>query len=61
MEVKLGNRQEDEAAANLLGLAARVDASRCGEPAFLAILTGGMYPHVRKDGVFVIPIGCMAP
>lgn len=61
MEVKLGSKQEDEAAANLLGLAARVDTSKCGEPAFLAILTGGKYPYMRKDGIFVIPIGCMAP
>jgi len=61
MEVKLGSKQEDEAAANLLKLAARVDTSKCGEPAFLAILTGGKYPYRRKDGVFVIPIGCMAP
>ena len=61
MEVKLGSSQEDEAAANLLKLASRVDTSKNGEPAFLAILTGGKYPHKRKDGVLVIPIGCMAP
>jgi predicted AAA+ superfamily ATPase len=61
MEAKLGARQEDEAAANLLKLAARVDTSKCGEPAFLAILTGGKYPYRRPDGIFVVPIGCMAP
>jgi predicted AAA+ superfamily ATPase len=61
LEVKLGARQEDEAATNLLRLAARVDTSRCGDPAFLAILTGGKYPYKRDDGIFVIPIGCMAP
>ena len=61
MEVKLGSKQEDEAAANLLRLASRVDTSKCGEPAFLAIVTGGKFPFQRKDGVYVIPIGCMAP
>ena len=61
MEVKLGSAQEDSAAANLLSLASRVDASICGNPAFLAVITGGKYPYKRKDGVYVIPIGCMAP
>ena len=61
MEVKLGSRQEDDAAANLLKLAERVDTSNNGEPAFLAIITGGKYPYKREDGVYVIPIGCMAP
>jgi predicted AAA+ superfamily ATPase len=61
MEVKLGSKQEDEAAANLLGLAARVDIAKRREPAFLTIMTGGKYPFKRKDGIFVIPIGCMAP
>jgi predicted AAA+ superfamily ATPase len=60
MEIKLGSNQEDEAANNLLGLASRVDIFKYGEPAFLAIVTGGKYPFRRKDGVFVIPIGCMA-
>jgi len=59
MEVKLGSIQEDEAAANLLKLASRIDTSKTGEPAFLAIITGGKYPYIRDDGVYVIPIGCM--
>ena len=61
IEVKLGGIQEDEAAGNLLTLAARVDTTNRGDPAFLAIITGGKYPYQRKDGVYVIPIGCLAP
>jgi predicted AAA+ superfamily ATPase len=61
MEAKLGSKQEDEAAANLLKLASRIDTAKCGNPAFLAIITGGKYPYRRKDGVFVLPIGCLAP
>jgi predicted AAA+ superfamily ATPase len=61
MEVKLGSSQEEEAASNLLKLALRVDTTKCGEPAFLAIITGGKYPYRRNDGVYVIPIGCLAP
>jgi len=61
LEVKLSSKKEDEAAANLLKLASIVDTSKCGEPAFLAILTAGKSPYRRKDNVFVLPIGCMAP
>ena len=61
MEVKPGSHQEAEAARNLLGLAARIDTSKSGDPAFLAIITGGKYPYRREDGIFVIPIGCLAP
>jgi predicted AAA+ superfamily ATPase len=61
MEVKLGSAQEEEAAKNLLALAARVDTEKCGKPSFLAIITGGKYPFRREDGVYVIPIGCLAP
>ena len=60
IEVKLGSAQEDAAAANLLNLASRVDTAKRGEPAFLAIITGGKYPYRRKDGVFVVPIGCLS-
>ena len=28
-------------------------------PTFLAVLTGGKYAYTRKDGVKVIPIGCL--
>jgi hypothetical protein len=61
MEVKLGSIQEDEAAASLHRFVSRVDTEKCGKPAFLAIITGGKYPYKREDGIFVIPIGCMAP
>jgi len=61
MEVKLGSNQEDKAADNLLILASRIDTSKRGSPAFLAVITGGKYPYRRKDGIYVLPIGCLAP
>ena len=61
MEVKLGSKQEDEAAVNLITFSKKVDTTKKGEPAFLAILTGGRYPYRREDGVYVLPIGCMGP
>jgi len=61
IEIKLGSKQEDEAAANLLKMVSRIDTSKTGNPAFLAIITGGQHPYKRKDGIYVIPIGCLAP
>ena len=29
------------------------------EPKFLAVITGGKFAHTRKDGVKVLPIGCL--
>ena len=30
------------------------------EPSFLMVLTGvGKYAYQRKDGVYVVPIGCL--
>jgi predicted AAA+ superfamily ATPase len=58
-EVKLGSHQEDEAAKNLLALAAKIDQNKTGKLKFLAILTGGKYAYLRQDGVYVIPIGCL--
>ncbi|WP_111836014.1 ATP-binding protein [Actinomyces bovis] len=59
MEVKLGERQVDQAATNLLRLRDRVDDGRMGKPAFLAVLTGGTAAYRRDDGVLVIPLACL--
>src|SRR5690606_31271080 len=62
-EVKLGQAQVDEAAANLRKFAQRVDTSLCGRPATLAVLVGvgTGYGYVRPDGIAVIPIGALGP
>ena len=59
VEVKMGNKQTEEAAANLIKLKAKVDTSKIGEPAFLMVLTGGEFAYKRKDGVLIVPIGCL--
>ncbi len=62
-EVKLGLAAIDDAAANLLRLAARIDTERHGPPppATLGVITGWGYGYRRPDGVAVIPIGALAP
>jgi len=59
IEVKLGQNQIEDAAANLLALKNKVDVNKMGEPSFLMILTGGLLAYQRKDGIWVIPIGCL--
>ena len=59
VEVKLGSKAIEEGAKHLCDLREKVDTSRVGEPAFLMIVTGGEFAYRRKDGVFVVPIGCL--
>ena len=61
IEVKLGSRQLDEAAAHLRRLCERVDADRMGEPSFLAVVTAGGTAYRRDDGVLVVPLACLRP
>ncbi|NLN51080.1 MAG: ATP-binding protein [Acholeplasmataceae bacterium] len=59
IEIKLGAKQIDEAAKNLLKLANKVDIRQ--KPSFLAVVTATQYGYKRDDGVYVIPIGCLKP
>jgi predicted AAA+ superfamily ATPase len=59
IEVKLGNKQIEEAAVNLLKLKEKIDTKKMSEPSFLMILTGGEFAYRRKDNVLVVPIGCL--
>ncbi len=59
VEVKLGSKQIEEAAKNLIALANKINSDKMGKPSFLMVLTGGEYAYRREDGVFVVPIGCM--
>ena len=61
-EVKLGGEKRiEEGAASLARFKERIDTSRAGDPAVLAIIVGDGYGYVRKDGIQVIPIGCLGP
>lgn len=60
-EVKLGSKEFDKGAGDLIRLREKVDTSVMGEPSFLAILTGAQYGYVRPDGVRIVPIGCLGP
>lgn len=59
IEVKMGSRQIEEAAANLLKLQSKIDTERMGSPSFLMVLTAGEFAYRRNDGVLVVPLGCL--
>ena len=60
IECKLGNNGIDEGAKNLIKIKNLIEKNdRLDNPTFLAVLTGGKYAYTRKDGVKVIPIGCL--
>lgn len=60
-EVKLGGDEQVEAGAKTLrALAERIDTDKMRAPSFLMVLTGTTkYAYRRKDGVLVVPIGCL--
>lgn len=61
IEVKMGPSRIDEGAASLLTLAGKLDTQAMGEPSFLAVVCTEQYAYTRKDGVHVIPLGCLKP
>ena len=60
-EIKLGGEKAIEyGAATLLKVLGKIDTEKMGEPSFLMVLTAvGNYAFRRKDGVFVVPVGCL--
>ena len=49
----------EETTTNLLKFKEKVDTKKCGEPAFLMVLTGTNYSYKRDDGVYVVSIGTL--
>lgn len=61
-EVKLGgDKRIEEGAAALAKFKERIDTSKSGDPAVMAVIVGTGYGYVRKDGIQVIPVGCLGP
>lgn len=61
VEIKLGGAQAiEKGVSTLTTLASNIDTSKMKAPSFLMVLTAvGDYAYQRKDGVFVVPIGCL--
>lgn len=61
IEIKLGgDKLIEEGAKSLLKLSDKIDTTKMKKPSFLMILCGvAPFAYQRKDGVFVVPIGCL--
>lgn len=61
LEVKLGGEDKiNEGAASMIELANKIDTDKMPAPSFMAVIIGvGKYAYRRKDGVYVLPIGCL--
>lgn len=59
VEIKMGQRQVEEAAQNLLKLKSKVDVEVMTPPAFLMVMTGNGYAMKLDNGVLVVPVTCL--
>lgn len=61
IEIKLGGAQGIEKGVDTLtSLVSKIDTTKMKAPSFLMVLTAvGDYAYQRKDGVYVVPIGCL--
>ncbi|MCL2232065.1 MAG: DUF4143 domain-containing protein [Treponema sp.] len=58
-EVKMGFSAQDEAAANLLAFAKKIDPEKTGPPAALTVISANGFACRRKDGVNVVPLSVL--
>ncbi|MDR0290235.1 MAG: DUF4143 domain-containing protein [Treponema sp.] len=58
-EVKMGFSAQDEAAANLLAFARKIDQQKMGPPAALVVVTANGFACRRKDKVSIVPLSVL--
>ena len=63
VEIKLGGPENVEKGARTLkALEEKIDTDKMRQPCFMMVLTGvGQYAYKRRDGIYVIPVGCLKP
>lgn len=61
IEIKLGgSKLIEDGAKSLKAMKDKIDTDKMNAPSFLMVLTGtGDFAYCRKDGVYVVPIGCL--
>lgn len=61
LEIKIGGEDNiNDGATSMIELANNIDTEKMPAPSFMAVIVGvGKYAYQRKDGVYVIPIGCL--
>jgi predicted AAA+ superfamily ATPase len=59
VEIKMGAGEIEKAADNLLKFSSNIDTSRTPAPSFLMVMTATEHAFRMKNGVWVVPIGCL--
>jgi predicted AAA+ superfamily ATPase len=59
IEVKMGATEIEKASENLIKLKEKINTDKMREPSFLAVLTATKYASRQKNGVHIVPIGCL--
>ncbi len=61
IEIKLGGDIFiEEGIKSLKSMESKIDVDKMNAPSFLMVLTGvGDYAYRRKDGIYIVPIGCL--
>lgn len=54
-----GQKDIDAASDKLLDIAKDIDEEKTGRQSFLMVVTKDNLAYRRKDGVYVIPLGCL--
>ena len=58
-DVKMGNKEIEKAAENLKKLKEKINTEKMKGPSFLMVLTCTESAYRRKDGVYIVPVGCL--
>lgn len=59
IQTKLGTKKVKEATEKLIELRDKIKANNKKEPKFLMVVTGGDTAYTTKEGVLIVPIGCL--
>ncbi|MDR1831194.1 MAG: DUF4143 domain-containing protein [Fusobacteriaceae bacterium] len=59
VEIKMGAGAIEKAAENLLKFRDNIDTNKTPPPSFLMVMTGTQYAFQMKNGVWIVPVGCL--
>ena len=59
VEIKMGQRQIEEAAKSLLKIKSKIDVEVMLPPSFLMVMTANGYAMKLDNGILVVPISCL--
>ncbi|MCL2152763.1 MAG: DUF4143 domain-containing protein [Oscillospiraceae bacterium] len=59
VEIKMGTGEIEKAAENLIKFSNNIDTAKMPAPSFLMVVTSTQHAFQMKNGVWIVPIGCL--